>query len=464
MKKLVSSLVSGIVAATLAASVSLPLAMPAAAQQATGFDTGMIPAPHIFKPDGDITSSVFLVSRASGWGAAEESQAKALTDKGAIVVGIDFPSYIDSLAKDADDCIYMISDIESLAQQVQRSIGNSSYHPPILAGIGGGGALVLAMIAQSPPATIDEAIAVDPTESVPLVKQLCTPAVKKPVEGGIVYALTEGALPAPVTILLTPKATAAGKAHAQELEQYWGDIDLTDTDRTAEAALAQALSDHIDAAANTDQPLGLPLTILDAKPKLDTMAIIFSGDGGWRDIDSEVGAVLQGEGIPVVGLDSLRYFWTELKPQQVAEDLDRIIKNYRREWNVQHVVLIGYSFGADVLPATYNLLSADQKSRIVQMSLLALSRQVDYEISVSGWLGVAGDGKGGDSVEDLKKISPKVVQCIYGTDDDEDPCPALAASGVQAVAIEGGHHFDEDYKALADHIVAALKTRLQQKP
>lgn len=453
--------VTCIVSAALAVGASLPAS---AQQPPASFDSGLIPSPHIFKPSGAVTASVFLVSDAKGWGEAEEKQAQALMEKGAVVIGIDFPSYMTSLAKDPQDCIYMISDIESLAQQVQRSLGNSSYHRPILAGIGAGGGLVLAMIAQSPPATIDEAIAVDPVASVPLTRQLCTPAVKTPVEGGIVYALTEGPLPAPVTVLTTQQADAAGKAHVQELEKTWNDIDLNDTDKTADEALSATLSDHIDAAANTNQPLGLPLTILDAEPKLDTMAIIYSGDGGWRDIDSEVGAALQAEGIPVVGMDALRYFWTELKPQQVADDLDRIIRNYRREWKVKNVLLIGYSFGASVLPATYNLLEPEEKSHVVQMSLLALAREVDYEISVTGWLGVAGDGKGGDSVEDLKKISPKIVQCIYGTDDDEDPCPTLAASGIATVAIEGGHHFDEDYKGLADHIVAALKTRLQQKP
>ncbi|MGI2032610.1 virulence factor family protein [Rhizobium panacihumi] len=450
-----------VLSAALAAGVSLP----AFAQQApASYDSGLIPSPHIFQPSGDVTANVFLVSDAKGWGEVEEKQAKALTEKGAIVIGIDFPAYIASLAKDPQDCIYTISDIESLAQQVQRSLGNSTYHRPMLAGIGAGGGLVLAMVAQSPPATIDEAIVIDPVASVPLSRELCTPATKKPVDGGIVYGLTEGPLPAPVTVVFSPQADAAGKAHTQDLEKTWSDIDLIDNDRSAEEILSATLSDHIDAAASTDQPLGLPLTILDAKPKLDTMAIIYSGDGGWRDIDSEIGATLQAEGIPVVGLDALRYFWTELKPQQVADDLDRIIRNYRREWNVKHVLLIGYSFGADVLPATYNLLEAEPKSHVVQLSLLALTRQVDYEISVTGWLGVAGDGKGGDTVEDVKKIDPKIVQCIYGTDDDEDPCPTLSATGVETVAIEGGHHFDEDYKGLADRIVAALKTRLPAKP
>src|SRR5690606_16108426 len=147
----------------------------------------------------------------------------------------------------------------------------------------------------------------------------------------------------------------------------------------------------------------------------DTMAVVYSGDGGWRDIDKDVAGILQQRGIPVVGVDSLRYFWSERKPQETADDLGRIIDSYRRQWNVHHVLLVGYSFGADILPATYNLLGAEDRERVRQISLLALSHQVDYEISVTGWLGVSGDGAAGDPVSDIAKIDPRLVQCIYGT-------------------------------------------------
>ncbi len=35
---------------------------------------------------------------------------------------------------------------------------------------------------------------------------------------------------------------------------------------------------------------------------------------GWRDLDREIGENLQKEGIPVVGVDALRYFWNERQP------------------------------------------------------------------------------------------------------------------------------------------------------
>ena len=447
-------------AALIAATLSIPVHV--SAQDANGFETGMIPPDHIMLPDGDVTANIFLISGANGWGETEQTQAEALVEKGAAVVGIDFPKYIEALKADDDDCVYMISDIEELAQEIQRKANVSAYRQPIIAGIGDGATLALAMIAQSPAATIGEAIAVDPFASVPLDKKiLCTPATKEPDNGRTIYGLTDGPLPAPVSVVFTSKADAKGRTHVEDLVKSHSDIDVKDVDDDAQAALGQALQDRIDAAGNGDNPLGLPLTVLEAKPTMDTMAIIYSGDGGWRDLDKDVGGFLQQDGVPTIGIDSLRYFWSEKKPQDIAEDLTRIIDTYRKEWKVKNVMLIGYSFGADVLPVTFNLLPDKDKSRVVQMSLLSLSHQVSYEISVGGWLGVSGSGAQ-DPVNDLAKINPKIVQCVYGTDDEDAACPALKDKGAEIVGIDGGHHFDEDYEALTKRIVASLKKRLGQ--
>ncbi|WP_105441111.1 virulence factor family protein [Neorhizobium sp. T25_13] len=434
----------------------------AAAQDQQDYHTGLIPQPRILVPNNgsELEGIVFLISGGQGWGAREDTEAQKLLAAGAAVVGIDFPSYIKSLAADDGDCIYMVSDIEDVSQQVQRRIGNSQYRHPIVAGIGEGGALALAMISQSPNATIEEAIAVDPLAGIPLAKQLCTPASKQKVGDRTVYGFDDGALPSVVTIISTATADTAGKAHGLRLKQDHPEVELSNSSETSDVALSQALAARIAAAGRTNQPLDLPLNVLDAKPAMNTMAVIFSGDGGWRDLDSEVGGYLQSQGVPTIGLDSLRYFWSERTPQATADDLAKIIEYYRRQWGVQNVLLVGYSFGADVLPATYNLLPAEDRARVKQITLLGLSHEVDYEISVTGWLGVSGDGKGGDPMTDIVKIDPKLIQCVYGTDEDDDPCPTLKDKGVEVVPIEGGHHFDENYQALGKRIRDSLQTRL----
>ena len=59
----------------------------------------------------------------------------------------------------------------------------------------------------------------------------------------------------------------------------------------------------------------LPLVEVPAKGQGGkTLAVIISGDGGWAGIDKDVAGALAAKGIPVVGWNSLQYFWTARKP------------------------------------------------------------------------------------------------------------------------------------------------------
>lgn len=424
-------------------------------------DTGMIPSPITLLPDGEPQALVVLLSDAPGWQTADQTEAERLQSNSAIVVGIDTPKYLASLSGDKGDCIYTVSDIEALAHQLQRKAGNSNLLPPIVAGRGEGGALALAILAQTPKATIGQTLALDPEAGIPLTKQFCTPADKKVDGDRMIYGLTPGDLPDPATVLLSPAAKADARAHVTDLLESHPDIDQRDIDADTDKAFSDTIDELVAATNATETPLGLPLTVLDATPTRDTMAVIYSGDGGWRDLDSQVGTNLQAAGIPVIGVDSLRYFWSKKTPEQTSEDLATIIHTYEKRWKVKHVLLIGYSFGADILPAAYNGLPAKLKDRVAQVSLLALSHQADYEVSVSGWLGTGGSG-GADPLTDVAKIDPALVQCMYGTDEEDDACKDLVGGPVETIGIKGGHHFDENYSALAKRIMDGLQNRLQR--
>ncbi len=450
-----TKLIKTVVALSLALTLSAPVFA-----EGSRFDTGMIPSPLILMPDDKPQAIVFLLSDASGWQDQDRQEAERLNGNGAIVIGIDTPRYLASLAKDTDDCIYTVSDIESLSHQVQREAGNASVLQPIVAGRGLGGTVALAILAQTPQATIGQTLAVDPEAGIPLTKELCTPAEKTVQGDHMIYGLTDGELPDPATVIFTPAVPSDGRDHVSALVSKHPDIDVRDGKDDAITALSATLDELIAAESQTESPLGLPLSILDATPARDTMAIIYSGDGGWRDIDSEIAGFLQKGGVPVIGVDSLRYFWSARTAVETSADLERIIHAYKKRWNVRHVLLIGYSFGADILPASYNGLGDKAKSSIIQLSLLGLSHEIDWEISVSGWLGASGGSGAGDPVDDIRKIDPKIVQCLYGADDDEDACPALQGTPVEVIRLEGGHHFDGDYEALTKLIVDGLARRL----
>lgn len=416
-----------------------------------------LPTSRISDPQVKEKGIVVLLSDADGWNAREDRMSEALTADGAVVVGVDLPDYYAELGEEKRDCLYLVSDIEELSRQIHRERDMPTYRPPLVAGIGAGGSLALAIAAQTPFSTIGATLAVDPEPSIALSKILCTPAPKNSVVGGMAYGLTEGPLPNAVDVVFTPEALRAGQDHVEDLKRSHPDIEVTGEDEVSEEALLSASRSVLAAAASSGSPLDLPIVPIETVPTRNTMAVIYSGDGGWRDIDEKLAAYLQQDGIPVIGVDALRYFWNERTPEQTAADLSRIIATYRERWNVENVVLIGYSFGANILPATYRLLPKEDRDAVRLVSLLALSHQADFEIAVTGWLGYAGAGKHGDPVDDLRAMEPVKIQCVYGLEEEDTACPDIAEiTGADLQSRPGGHHFDGDYRALNRLIVDRL--------
>jgi type IV secretory pathway VirJ component len=425
--------------------------------------TQSLPTSRISYPDGRATGVVVLISGRQGWSDGEQLTSETLVRDGAVVVGVDLPEYYAALEDQGGDCLYLVSDIENLSQQLHRQANITGYRAPIIAGIGEGATLALAITAQTPNSTIAETLAVDPRGAIPLSTVLCTPAEKTSVAGGIVYGLTEGELPNPVQVLLSPQSDASGRDHVRDLRQSHPAIEIRQTAGDAGSALLGSLSAAVRDLARSASPLDLPIVPIDAVARHNTMAVIYSGDGGWRDIDQKLAVYLEADGIPVVGVDALRYFWNEKTPEQTATDLSRIIATYRKRWKVEHVVLVGYSFGANILPATYRLLPEADRQAVSLISLLALSHQADFEIDVTGWLGFAGAGKYGDPVDDIAEIEPFKIQCIYGDAEEDSACPDIREiEGVQVLARKGGHHFDGDYGALSRLIVDRVAVRMAQ--
>lgn len=442
--------------------VLLVLSISPLSAEETGISTGNIPSPHILVPANPTHTTIFLLSDKAGWTTLEQSLAEKLRDQGAIVVGIDAPRYLAVLEGESRSCSYTVSAIESLSQQLQRRAELNGYHAPVVAGVGLGGTIALAIAAQTPAATIGGTVSVDPEVVLPLSKPFCTPARKTAEGGGYRYGLTKGALPNPIEILFSANILDEAREHAASLQSEHPDIVTTDTAETPLAALATTLERRME--AQREQVDSLPLAIIDAIPAHDTMAIIISGDGGWRDIDKKVAGFLASHGIPSVGLDALRYFWSEKTPAGTARDVERIIDLYSRQFKTRHVLLIGYSFGANVLPSTFRSMGRPYQDRVRLVSLLALSHQADYQISVMGWLGSQGAGAAGDPTDDIRQFGPEKVQCIYGLAESDSACPALVGTAAEVVGIAGGHHFDGDYESLTRRIVDSLQARLRPQP
>ena len=185
----------------------------------------------------------------------------------------------------------------------------------------------------------------------------------------------------------------------------------------------------------------------------DAFAIIMSGDGGWAGLDQDIAAALSARGIPVVGLDSLRYYWTARTPDSVAADTDRMIRYYMSHFGKKRVLLIGYSQGADVLPFAVNRLPQATRAQVALTAILGMSEHALFEFHVSSW--ISDDNSGPATLPEVNRITGMPVLCIYGEDEHDSLCPKLDPSKFKVVKVKGGHHFDGNYAALADDILSA---------
>ncbi|AYC32142.1 virulence factor family protein [Pseudomonas cavernae] len=201
----------------------------------------------------------------------------------------------------------------------------------------------------------------------------------------------------------------------------------------------------------------LPLVEVPASQAVDTVTLFYSGDGGWRDLDRDVAAQMAERGYPVVGIDVLRYFWQHKSAAQGAADLSRLMQTYREKWGARRFVLAGYSFGADVLPAFYNQLPKADQQQVDALLLIALARSGSFEIEVQGWLGKAGQEAA--TAPQLSRLPAAKVLCVYGRDEaGESGCTQPGAVG-ERLELPGGHHFDENYPALAERLLQAIRQR-----
>jgi type IV secretory pathway VirJ component len=223
-----------------------------------------------------------------------------------------------------------------------------------------------------------------------------------------------------------------------------------------DTSLVQLLQQRL---ASLLQGQGEPLPVVEvpaAKP-VETVTLFYSGDGGWRDLDRAVADEMAKRGHSVVGIDSLRYFWQHKSPEQGAADLSRLMKQYREKWGAKRFVLAGYSFGADVLPAFYNRLPKADQDQVDAILLLALARSGSFEIEVQGWLGKAGQEAA--TAPELARLPAAKVLCVFGKDEaNESGCTQPGAVG-ENLELPGGHHYDENYPALAEKLLAAVEKR-----
>jgi type IV secretory pathway VirJ component len=427
----------------------------------------------VYRPAAAPTSVALFFSGDGGWNKGVVDMAQAVAANGTLVVGVSTPHYLSMVDASGAACVYAAGDAESLSQYVQKALGLPRYHVPILIGYSSGAALAYTAVAQAPENTFRGAISIGfdpvlPTRTATCERNGLSSHAGPNGKGRVVTPVPH--LPAPWIVLhgqrdqLSPIDSVrafVGAVPGSELIPL-PSVGHGFSDRTAWLPQFEQSVDQLAAAAEADAPPGAPdlgdLPVIEFPPlasPADYFAIVLSGDGGWAGIDKQIGNELRTAGIPTVGFNSLQYFWKQRTPEEISADLERMIRHYQQAFHRQELILVGYSRGADVLPLMASRLPTATLDRIRLMAFLGLEHETDLEFRLGDWLGTH-RAAAYQLLPELEQLQGRPMLCIYGAKEHDSLCPVLPAGLAEIAKLEGGHHFDGDYRSLTrlilDHV------------
>lgn len=427
----------------------------------------------VYKPATAPKEIVLFVSGDAGWKYGVIDMAKQLAKKGALVAGIDILHYIKALQKDTDPCYYVSADFESLNQFLQKKFEFENYITPILSGYSSGATLIYGIIAQAPNDSYKGALAVGFCPDIEISKPLC--------EGSGLFAdsIKNGYLLRPrknmtaIFIALTGKLDNVcnlksteefmgklenGKlyylpkvGHGFSNQKNWMPQFLQGYDTISQSVEPLSVYEKIEGLGSLD------LKSYPAKVNNENMPMLIgiSGDGGWRGLVDNMSDSFSEKGIPVVGIDALRYFWKYVSPEKLAEDIARIIVTYSRTWNKSKVILLGYSFGANVIPFIINRLPEDLKLKVSMAVMLSPDDHADFEFHFSSWLD--------KSTKQAYPVLPEIMKLeglktiVFFGDEEKDRLKHDIPSNIaKVIEVPGDHRYKDDRSKLVGLIMSEI--------
>ncbi len=423
-----------------------------------------------------------LISGDAGWDPTMVKMAEGLEAADALVVGIDIRGYVRAVDRTNAKCAYPSGDFEPLSHFVQRKLGFPEYIRPVLVGYQSGATLAYAALAQSPTGTFQGALSLGFSPTLSMSKPFCTGngliSTTLPKGQGLDFQPSKN-LEEPWIVL---QGTEDRTYSPSETESYVGEV------KGAEVFLVPGIAHRVsveagwlprfvqafkelaehrstERTAEAPEVRDLPLVeILAAQPASDVFAVLISGDGGWAGLDRSLAGQLAAKGVAVVGFNSLQYFWRRRTPAKAAQDLSRVLMHYLTAWNKKQIILIGYSFGADVLPFMADRLSPELKTKTRLIALLGPDAWAEFEFHLTDWIGSYQRKNSLPVLPEVAKLQGMKVLCVCGDEEKNSPCRKLDREIAYVTVLKGGHHFNGDYQALCRSILEEASGSVERSP
>jgi type IV secretory pathway VirJ component len=174
-------------------------------------------------------------------------------------------------------------------------------------------------------------------------------------------------------------------------------------------------------------------------------AVVMSGDMGFKvGMGRQIARRLSDDGIPVIGVNSLTYFHTRRSPAEATALVEDAMHRAEALTHAKHVILIGQSFGADMLHVGLAGLPVSDRARIAMIALVVPGATVEYRASPGEMFTFLMDED--DALPTARALTWAPTLCVFGDQENASLCPLLWQQNVHAIPLPGGHplHYDAD--------------------
>lgn len=124
-------------------------------------------------------------------------------------------------------------------------------------------------------------------------------------------------------------------------------------------------------------------------------------------------------------------------------------------WGKTRIILTGYSFGADALPAIIPELPADLRSHIRGVVLVGVDKDGELEFRPGDWLNLS-SASAYPITQALAELKGTPLLCVYGDHESDAACPTFSPNVIRSVRLPGGHHYNGDFAAISRAVLRAL--------
>lgn len=202
------------------------------------------------------------------------------------------------------------------------------------------------------------------------------------------------------------------------------------------SAQAKPVKGHDLPEAMRDLPL---VEVAAPAPSGHRLALVMSGDGNWAHFIRELSDTLANRGIPVIGLESRAWMKHPRTPDELATDMERVLRYYLNAWSADDFIIVGFSRGADFAPFLANRLPADLRSKLRGVALFSPTLAASFEFHFEDLVRFVSRKTDLVTEPELAKLTDVPVLCVYGTDDKQTLCRSLPPGRVEVVERDGGH-------------------------